>query len=84
MSKKNLIVNFKKVGTDLLGRISETYPDGFEDAIKFFQMGADKSFYAFPLSTEDCNYLVKVDVDFDFSIELEDVEEASDDESDIE
>ncbi|PXX99192.1 hypothetical protein DF185_15055 [Marinifilum breve] len=72
MTKKNRIVSFKKRDSELMNLIQNFYPYGFEDDIKFYQLGPDKSFYAFPISTEECNILVKVDVDYDFNLDMED------------
>ena len=74
MTKKNHIVSFKKLEPELKDLVNKSYPYGFEDAIKSYTLGPDKRFYAFPLSTEDCNYLVKIDVDYDLSVTLVDDE----------
>ncbi|RUT73460.1 hypothetical protein [Ancylomarina longa] len=74
MSKKNRIVNLRKLDTELVRKINEDYPFGFEDDIKRYLLGHDKTIYAFPLTTDDCNCLVKVDMDYDYSLHLEEEE----------
>ncbi|MCY1634207.1 hypothetical protein [Marinifilum sp. D737] len=81
MTKKNRIVSFKKLDSELKNLVQNFYPYGFEDDINFYRLGPDKSFYAFPISTEEYNILVKVDVDSDFGQEIE--EEESGQESDL-
>ncbi len=81
MTKKNRIVSFKKLDSELKNLVQNFYPYGFEDDIKSYQLGPGKSFYAFPISTEEYNILVKVDVDYDFGLDME--EEVSGQESDL-
>ena len=66
----NKIISFRKLNEELLALIEQTYPDGFEDKVKSFTLGPNKKIYAFPLKTEECNFLVKVDVNIDMSIGL--------------
>ncbi len=62
MSKKKLIVSYKKLSQELLDTIAEAYPEGFEHLIKKFPKNAMEHFYAFPFETDDASYLIKVDV----------------------
>lgn len=71
MTKKNRIVSFKKLDSELKNLVRNFYPYGFEDDIKFYRLSPGKSFYAFPISTEEYNILIKVDVDCDFGLEIE-------------
>ncbi|WP_421918474.1 hypothetical protein [Marinifilum sp.] len=75
MTKKNRIISYKKLDEDLLDLVNKTYPNGFEDAVKSYILGPNKSFYAFSVSTEEYNILVKVEVNYDFGYD-EDNEEA--------
>jgi phosphoribosylaminoimidazole (AIR) synthetase len=68
MAKKNRIVSFNKMEPELLNLVRKTFPLGYEEMIKLFNLGVGRSFYAFDLITEECNYLIKVDVDVDFSV----------------
>lgn len=65
MAKKNQIVSFNKMEPELMNLVREKFPLGFEEVIKLFNLGVGRSFYAFDLMTDDCNYLIKVDVDVD-------------------
>jgi len=44
-------------------------------------LGPDKSFYAFPISADEYNMLIKVNVDYGFGLDME--EEESGQESDL-
>ncbi|WP_461632934.1 hypothetical protein [Labilibaculum euxinus] len=61
--------------------IHEKYPFGYDDEIKFYNLGAGKSFYAFNFITEEYNYLVKVDMNVDFLVAEIGFEEAKDEEA---
>ena len=86
MAKKNRIVSFSKMEPELINLVQKTFPLGLEEVVKLFNFGVGRSFYAFDLVTDDCNYLIKVDVNQDLfqkeidsnktEIELSDLEDA--------
>lgn len=67
---------------ELVNLVTEKFPFGFEEGIKFYRTGGGKGFYAFYLMTKECNYLIKVDVDIDFLMSWSDDEEAKDEDAD--
>jgi len=83
MAKKNQIVSFNKMEPELMNLVREKFPLGFEEAIRLFNLGVGRSFYAFDLLTDDCNYLIKVDVDHDLLLNSVEDEEADDERTDL-
>ncbi|MFA9370635.1 MAG: hypothetical protein ACERIH_02910 [Labilibaculum antarcticum] len=78
MAKKNRIVSFNKMEPELLNLVRKTFLLGYEEMVKLFNLGVRRSFYAFDLVTEECNYLIKVDVDFDSPVIWSDDEATKD------
>ncbi|NOU59447.1 hypothetical protein [Marinifilum caeruleilacunae] len=78
---KNRIVSFKKLDNELMQLVNKTYPNGFEEAIQSYILGPNKSFYAFSISTEEYHFLVKVDMNYDLGLDMD--EEECDTESDV-
>jgi phosphoribosylaminoimidazole (AIR) synthetase len=82
MAKKNRIVSFNKMEPELVNLVRKTFPLGYEEMVKLFNLGVGRSFYAFDLITEECNYLIKVDASVDFSMFWNDNEEAKNEDAD--
>lgn len=82
MAKRNRTVSFDKMAPELVNLVDEKFPFGFEERIKSYRTGSGKRFYAFDLMNEECNYLIKVDVDVDFSLIWNDDEEAKNEDAD--
>ena len=60
---------------ELINLVEKTFPFGFEEVVKLFNLGVGRSFYAFDFLTDECNYLIKVDVDQDlFQKEIDSLE----------
>ncbi|MDM8160467.1 hypothetical protein QUH73_11635 [Labilibaculum sp. K2S] len=82
MARKNRIVSFHKMKREVVHLIHKKYPLGWDDEIKFYNLGAGKSFYAFNFITEEYNYLVKVDMNVDYFVEGVEFEEPKNEEAD--
>ena len=83
MAKKNQIVSFNKMEPELVNLVRKTFPLGFDERVSVFNLGVGRSFYAFDLITDDCNYLIKVDVEHDLSLNCTVDEEADDEFADL-
>lgn len=97
---KRVIVNFKKLTPEIMGKLVEKYPDGYgDDDIITFKNAKKETIEAVELRTEDCIYLVKVSTrlqdvmsDFDeddydeseFSEPLVDLPERTDNDAEVE
>ncbi|WP_378178563.1 hypothetical protein [Aquimarina sp. SS2-1] len=80
---KRVIVDFKKLNNDILDLLVEKYPDGYdEDDIITFRNAQNEIVECVEVKTEDTLYLVKVSKRLVAA--MEDHEEESDDNSDIE
>ena len=67
--KKRIIVSFKKLPEGLQEKLLETYPGKLVDHARKIPKGPKDFFYALDLETDDTNYLVKIDVDFDKTLD---------------
>lgn len=67
---KNVIISFKNLEQTIRDAIKQEYPLGYEHLVKKYTM-PNKSFYAFPFVTTDTNYLIKVDVTIDSTLNLD-------------
>ncbi|PCH70446.1 MAG: hypothetical protein COC06_04840 [Bacteroidales bacterium] len=83
MAKKNQIVSFNKMEPELINLVRKKFPLGFEEVIRLFNLGVGRSFYAFDLITDDCNYLIKVDVDHDLLLNWAVDEKTGDERADL-
>lgn len=83
MAKKNQIVSFNKMEPELINLVRKKFPLGFEKVIRLFNLGVGRSFYAFDLITDDCNYLIKVDVDHDLLLNWAVDEKTGDERADL-
>ncbi|MFD2562843.1 hypothetical protein [Aquimarina rubra] len=80
---KRVIVDFKKLNNNILDLLVERYPDGYdEDDIITFRNAQNEIVECVEVKTEDTLYLVKVSKRLVAA--MEDHEEESDDNSDIE
>lgn len=80
MAKKNLNVSFDNMEPELINLVRKRFPLGFGKVVRLFNFGVGRSFYAFDLITDDCNYLIKVDIEHDLLLNST-VGEEVDDES---
>lgn len=86
---KRIIVDYKKLTNEILKMISERYPDGYNDKdIIVFRNKDNEIIEAIEVKTEDTVYLVKVgkklaDTLEDFLNQDDDIDDAGDDEKDI-
>jgi len=78
VGKKRVIKRFEQISDELMEKIKETYPDGFEEYLITYTNPKGEIEIALPLETEDTSYLIKMPKDnipeevddFDISSEL--------------
>lgn len=63
--KKNLIVSYKNLTSELKELFKEAYPDGHTDFITKFVKPNGEAIYVVPFETEDTAYMVKFDMKVD-------------------
>jgi Mg2+ and Co2+ transporter CorA len=81
LTKKKLVVSYKNLPPDVIELIKEQYPKGYSDYLIKVDRGNGDFFYAITLNTETIDYLIKVDVKIDS--EIEEVEKALFEQSDM-
>ncbi|MEA3443553.1 MAG: hypothetical protein U9R19_02375 [Bacteroidota bacterium] len=69
MPKKKLIVSYKKLTLEIQDQIRDKYPGDLINYAKKISMGNNAFFYAIDFDTEEISYLVKIEVDFDKTID---------------
>lgn len=79
-TKKRLVVSFHNLSPEMQEEVKKKYPTGFADHMIRIDKGAGEFFYAVVFETDDTNYLVKIDVKVDDSLEEEEDKEYYDDE----
>ncbi len=60
MNKKRILTSYEKLKPELLSKIKEIYPDGFEHYVFKVKQSINTFFYAFLLDMQDTTYLVRV------------------------
>lgn len=78
--KKRVVVNYKNLTPELQEEVKKKYPYGYTDQMLRIDKGPGDFFYAIVLETDDTNYLIKVDVKVDDSLEEEEDKEYYNDE----
>ncbi|MGB0367599.1 MAG: hypothetical protein ACPGC8_08185 [Flavobacteriaceae bacterium] len=60
---KRIIVDYKKLNTEILNLLVEKFPDGYDDNdIISFRDSKGQQINAVEIRTDDINYLVKIDM----------------------
>ncbi len=78
--KKKIITSYSRLSEELVELFLETYPTGYGHAILPIQKPNGETIYTVRLETEECSYLVKVDVKIDeYSDEDDDTSDSGDD-----
>ncbi|HET8837856.1 MAG TPA: hypothetical protein VFM82_02555 [Flavobacteriaceae bacterium] len=78
---KRTIVDYKKLTPEILGRLVEKYPDGYDDKdVISFKNAKNETVNAVEVRTEDCIYLVKVSTRLENSMANYDEDDYDDDE----
>lgn len=65
--KKKVVISYDKLNDKIKKELSKKYPDGISDVVFKVDLGPEKSFYAITHETEEIKYLIKVNVNIDFS-----------------
>lgn len=78
--KKRVVVSYKNLTPELQEEVKKKYPYGYTDQMLRIDKGPGDFFYAIVLETDDTNYLIKVDVKVDDSLEEEEDKEYYNDE----
>ena len=60
MGKKRLIKNYEQLPEDIVEKVKDKYPDGFEDNLITFENSRGEIELALPFETEDTYYLIKM------------------------
>ena len=60
MGKKRIIKKFEQLSDEILEKVRDRYPDGFEDNLISFTSPNGEIEFALPLETEDTSYLIKM------------------------
>lgn len=95
MEKKRSIVDINNAPAEVLQKISDDYPNGYDHALVRFNNAKGDLVVAIPIETEDTKFLVKINVitkqqiqddldldDLNNSPDVEDDKDDSDDEDD--
>lgn len=69
MAKKKAIVSFKKLPTSVQDKVLEVYGGDLTKYARKIPKGNNDFFYAIDFDTEDTEYLIKVDVTFDKTLD---------------
>ncbi|MFI3277979.1 MAG: hypothetical protein SNH13_02465 [Rikenellaceae bacterium] len=67
--KRRLVTSYNNLPADLQAALKEKYPLGFSDEMMRIDKPNGDFFYAVSLSTEEADYLVKIDVKIDAKID---------------
>lgn len=60
MGKKKIIKRYEQLPEDILEKVKEKYPDGFEDYLISFTNPKGEIEFGLPYDTEDTTYLIKM------------------------
>ena len=60
MGKKRLIKNYEQLPEDIVEKVKDKYPDGFEDNLITFENSRGEIELALPFETEETYYLIKM------------------------
>lgn len=63
--KKNLIVSYKNLTSDLLEKFKEAYPEGYDSHITKFVKPNGEPIFVVPFETKEVSYMVKFDMKID-------------------
>lgn len=69
MSKKKLIISFKKLSPALQEQVQQKYPGELIDHARKIPKGNNDFFYGIDFETDDTSYLVKIEVNFDKTLD---------------
>lgn len=64
-ARKKVIVHINNISPEVMDKVHEKYPEGYQDRIFKVTKPNNDFFYAFTLDTEETAYLIKVDVKVD-------------------
>lgn len=65
VTKKRLVTSFNNLPAEIQEAVKAEYPLGFTESMMRIEKPNGDFFYAIPFSTEDIEYLVKIDVKVD-------------------
>ena len=60
MGKKRLIKNYEQLPEDIVEKVKDKYPDGFEDNLITFENSRGEIELALPFESEETYYLIKM------------------------
>ncbi len=69
MSRRKLIVSFRKLNPEMQAEIMKAFPGDLKDHARKIPRNDTGFFYAIEFDTEKASYLVKIDMDFDKTID---------------
>lgn len=78
--KKRVVISYHNLPEELQEELKNKYPHGFTESMIRIDKGPGDFFYGVVFETEDTNYLVKIDVKVDGTLDEEDDKEYYDDE----
>lgn len=76
--KKRILTSYERLNDELLELFQATYPHGYMQDVLELEKPNGEHIFAVRLETEDCSYLVKVDVTVDEAGEIETEEDDED------
>lgn len=62
MEKKRVIVDHKNISNELIQKLMEKHPYGYEEAVIKFRNAKGEMVSAVPIETDDTKYLIKVSI----------------------
>lgn len=77
--KKRVVISYHNLPIELQEELKKKYPHGYTESMIRIDKGPGDFFYGVVLETEDTNYLVKIDVKIDGSLDEEEDKEYYDD-----
>ncbi|MBX2984368.1 MAG: DNA primase [Bacteroidia bacterium] len=83
MEKKRVIIDYSVLPKDILAKMEELYPDGFENDVIRFPNAKGEFVYAVRVETDTTIYLVKVNKQIQEMMEEYDEEDYDNDEKDV-
>ncbi|MCO5233654.1 MAG: hypothetical protein LC105_07865 [Chitinophagales bacterium] len=78
MTKRKVIVDYKNVPEEVLQKLAEKYPHGYNKAIIKFQNAKGETVSVVPIETDDTSYLVKVSTQLQTMVNNVDVDDFDD------
>ncbi|MCO5230490.1 MAG: hypothetical protein M9958_04960 [Chitinophagales bacterium] len=78
MTKRKVIVDYKNVPDEVLQKLAEKYPHGYNKAIIKFQNAKGETVSVVPIETDDTSYLVKVSTQLQKMVNDVDVDDFDD------